>query len=66
MMMLLDPVKATLRDAADKLTGEKKRAFTAQVALDDVDGSARKPERALGWDSVSIQRGLDSWRTGVP
>ena len=64
--MLIEQVKATLKDAAHKLTGEKKRAFTAQVALDYFDGSARKTERALGWDRVSIQRGLDSLRTGVP
>ena len=64
--MLSEQVKATFKDAARKLTGEKKRAFTAQVALDYYDGSARKTERALGWDRVSIQRGLDSLRTGIP
>lgn len=64
--MLIEQVNATLKDAAHKLTGEKKRAFTAQVALDYFDGSARKTEQALGWDRVSIQRGLDSLRTGVP
>ena len=64
--MLTEQVKATFKDAARKLTGEKKRAFIAQVALDYYDGSARKTERALGWDRVSIQRGLDSVRTGIP
>ena len=64
--MLTEQVKATFKDAARKLTGEKKRAFIAQVALDYYDGSARKTERALGWDRVSIQRGLDSLRTGIP
>ena len=64
--MLTEKVKATFKDAARKLTGEKKRLFTAQVALDYFDGSARKTERALGWDRVSIQRGLESLRTGEP
>lgn len=64
--MLTDQVKATFKDAARKLTSEKKRAFIAQVALDYYDGSARKTERALGWDRVSIQRGLDSLKTGIP
>ncbi|MEL6940031.1 MAG: hypothetical protein AAFO84_12640 [Cyanobacteria bacterium J06598_1] len=64
--MLTDQVKATFKDAARKLTGGKKRAFTAQVALDYFEGSARKTERALGWDRVSIQRGLDSLETGIP
>lgn len=64
--MLSDKIKATFKDAAYKLTGPKKRAFTAQVALDYFEGSARKTERALGWDRVSIQRGLDSLESGIP
>lgn len=64
--MLSEQVKATFKDAAHKLTGAKKRAFTAQVALDYFDGSARRTERALGWDRVMIQRGLESLKTGVP
>ena len=64
--MLTEQIKATFKDAARKLTGPKKRAFIAQVALDYYDGSARKTERALGWDRVSVQRGLDSLRTGIP
>ncbi len=64
--MLTEPVKASFKDAARKLTGEKKRLFTAQVALDYFDGSARKTERALGWDRFSIQKGLDSLRSEFP
>lgn len=64
--MLTEKVKTTFKDAAYKLTGVKKRAFTAQVALDYFDGSARKTERVLGWDRVSIQRGLDSLESGIP
>lgn len=65
-MELTEEIKATFKDAARKLTGAKKRAFTAQVALDYFDGSARKTERAMGWGRVSIQRGLDSLSSGVP
>lgn len=64
--MLTEQVKASFKDAARKLTGEKKRLFTAQVALDYFDGSARKTERALGWDRFSIQKGLDSLKSGIP
>lgn len=64
--MLTEKVKITFKDAAYKLTGAKKRAFAAQVALDYFDGSARQTERALGWDRVSIQRGLDSLESGIP
>lgn len=64
--MLTDQIKKTLKDAARKLTGEKKRAFTAQVTRDYFDGSARKAERFMGWDRFSIQRGLDTIESGVP
>ncbi len=64
--MLNEQLKATLKDAARKLSGPKKRAFTAQVALDYFDGSARKTESAMGWDRVSVQRGLDTLATGIP
>lgn len=65
IVMLTEQIKATFKDAARKLTGQKKREFTAQVALDYFEGSARRAERALGWDRVSIQRGLDSLKSGV-
>lgn len=64
--MLSDPIKATLKDAARKLTGPKKRAFTAQVTLDYFGGSARKAEAVMGWGRQSVQRGLDTLSTGVP
>ena len=65
-VLLTEQVKATFKDAARKLTGAEKRAFTAQVALDYFDGSARKTERALGWGRVSIQRGLNALGSGIP
>ncbi|MEM8808034.1 MAG: hypothetical protein AAGF01_18595 [Cyanobacteria bacterium P01_G01_bin.38] len=64
--MLSDQIKATFKDAARKLTGQKKREFTTQVALDYFDGSARKTEAAMGWDRRSVQRGLNSLSTGIP
>jgi len=48
--MLTEQIQVTFKDAARKLTGQKKREFTAQVALDYFEGSARRAERALGWD----------------
>ena len=65
-MSLTESVKATFKDAARKLTGAQKRAFTAQVALDYFEGSARKTERAMGWGRVSVQRGLDALASGEP
>ena len=63
--MLDDPIKATLKDAARKLTGHRKRDFTAKVAEDYFDGSARKTETVLGWNRASVQLGLYERRSGI-
>ena len=65
MPVLTTQLKTTFKDAAKKLTGAKKRAFIAQVALDYFDGSARKTEREIGWWRVAVQRGLDTLATGM-
>ncbi len=63
--MLDETVKGTIRDAAYKLTGARKRAFMAKVADDYFEGSARKAERYLGWSRKSVQLGLHECRTGI-
>ena len=60
-----EKVKATLKDAAKKLTGPKKRAFMAKATEDYFDGSARKAETYLGWKRQTVQLGLHERRTGV-
>ena len=55
----------TIKDAAQKLTGAKRRAFQAQVALDYLAGSARKAERVFGWARHTVQLGLHELRTGI-
>ena len=63
--MLEVTVKSTIQDAAQKLTGPKKRAFMAKVADDYFHGSARQAETHLGWNRNSVQLGLHERRTGV-
>ncbi|MBD3887379.1 hypothetical protein IFO70_38080 [Phormidium tenue FACHB-886] len=46
--MLNDTIKATFKDAAQKLSGHRKRDFMAKVAEDYFGGSARKTETVLG------------------
>jgi len=64
-MLLDDSIKSTLRDAARKLTGYRKRDFMAKVVEDYLQGSARKAERVLGWKRQSVQLGLNERRTGI-
>jgi hypothetical protein len=63
--MLSEPVKVTLKDAAKKLTGSRKRDFMVKVSEDYFNGSARKAETAFGWDRRSVQLGLQERRTGI-
>lgn len=62
---LTDTVIQTIRDAASKLTGPKRRQFEAQVALDYLRGSARKAQSVFGWSSKTVALGLNELRTGV-
>jgi Rhodopirellula transposase DDE domain len=63
--MLSETVKATFKDAAQKLTGNRKRDFMAKVAEDYLEGSARRAETMFGWNRHSVQLGLHERRTGI-
>ena len=63
--MLTDTIKSTFKDAAKKLTGNRKRDFMAKVTEDYFNGSARKAETVLGWDRHSVKLGLHERRTGI-
>jgi hypothetical protein len=63
--MLDEKVKLTIRDAAKKLTGAKKRAFMAQVTIDYFGGSSRKAETYLGWKRQTVKLGLKEKETGI-
>ena len=65
MNELTDQQIATIKDAASKLTGSKRRAFQAQVALDYLDGSPRRAERVFGWWRDAVELGLNELRTGI-
>jgi len=56
---------ATIKDAARKLTGAKRRAFQARVALDYLDGSPRRAETVFGWSRKNVELGLHELRTGI-
>ena len=64
-MILTETVKATFKDASEKLTGYRKRDFIAKVTEDYFDGSARKAETVMGWNRHSVQLGLNERRTGL-
>jgi hypothetical protein len=63
--LLTEAIKATFKDAAQKLTGNLKRDFMAKVSEDYLSSSARKAETVLGWNRHSVQLGLHERRTGM-
>lgn len=63
--MLTEKIKSTIKDAALKLTGSKKRGFMAQVTKDYLNSSPRKAETQLGWSRKAIVTGLRELETGI-
>jgi ribosome-binding protein aMBF1 (putative translation factor) len=63
--MLSEKWQVTLKSAARKLTGSKKRAFMAEVTKEYFNGSARKAETQLGWSRQAIATGLKELETGI-
>lgn len=63
--MLTEKIKSTIKDAALKLTGSKKRGFMAQVTKDYLNSSPRKAETQLGWSRKAIITGLRELETGI-
>ena len=54
-----------LRLAATHLTGVKRRAFQAEMALKHCNGSARLAESQFGWSRRTVIVGLVEKRTGI-
>jgi hypothetical protein len=48
----------TIKGAAKKLTGAKRRAFQAQVSIDYLNSTSRLAEKTFGWDRKTVALGL--------
>jgi hypothetical protein len=56
---------ADLRLAASKMTGVKRRAFEAEMALKYCAGNPLQAESIFGWSRRTVALGLDERRTGI-
>jgi Rhodopirellula transposase DDE domain len=56
---------STIKLAAKKLSGSKRRAFQAQVTKEYLGGSGRRAERVFGWSRTSVEKGLRELETGI-
>lgn len=64
-MKLTEPVIATIKNAAKKLTGPKRRKFMAETTLELLEGSPTKAERTFGWGRETVRKGLKELETGI-
>lgn len=58
-------MKALLSDAAKKLTGQRRRAFMANVAAELFGGHARRAESCFGWNRHTVELGLQERASGI-
>ena len=54
----------TMRDAAGKLTGHRRRAFEARVSQDYLGGHTRLTETVFGWSRHTVARGIKERDSG--
>jgi hypothetical protein len=62
---LSDSAIETIKEAARKLSGYRRRQFQAEVANQYCGGSPRRAERAFGWGRDAVNTGLHELRSGI-
>lgn len=62
---ITEEVVESMRLAARKLTGYRRRAFQAEMAAKYCGGSPRKTEDVFGWRRTAVALGLHERRTGI-
>jgi hypothetical protein len=65
MLSLTKQHITTIKDAAKKLTGAKRREFQAQVSIDYLNSKPHVAEKIFGWDRKTVALGLNELRSGV-
>ena len=64
-IMLTESVRETIKSAARKLTGFRRRQFQAETAVKYCWSNPREAERAFGWGRESVRKGLNELLTGI-
>ena len=62
---LTESVKDTIKSAARKLTGFRRRQFQAEMAIKYCQGHPRRAEEVFGWGRDAVNTGLNELRTGI-
>jgi hypothetical protein len=62
---LTESVRETIRSAARKLTGFRRRQFQAETAIKYCQGNPRRAEQVFGWGRDAVNTGLNELRPGI-
>src|SRR5438270_2875435 len=62
---LTESTKQTVKSAARKLTGLRRRQFQAEMAIKYCQGHPRQAEEVFGWGRDAVNTGLNELRTGI-
>jgi hypothetical protein len=62
---LTESVRDTIRSAAQKLTGFRRRQFQAEMTTKYCRGNPRCAERVFGWGRDAVNTGLNELRSGI-
>ena len=62
---LTESVKETIKSAARKLTGFRRRQFQAEMTIKYCQGHPRRAEEMFGWGRDAVNTGLNEFRTGI-
>jgi transposase len=62
---LTESTKQTVKSAARKLTGFRRRQFQAEMAIKYCQGHPRQAEEVFGWGRDAVNTGLNELRTGI-
>jgi Rhodopirellula transposase DDE domain len=62
---LTESVKETIKSAAQKLTGYRRRQFQAEMTIKYCQGHPRRAEEVFGWGRDAVNTGLNELRTGI-
>jgi transposase len=57
--------ESLLQQGANRLKGQERRLFMAEVTLKLCNGNARKAERRFGWGRETVDKGLHEFQQGV-
>jgi hypothetical protein len=58
-------VRDTIKSAARKLTGFRRRQFQAETVIKYCRGNASRAEQVSGWGRDAVNTGLNELRTGI-